>query len=145
MPKSVKSPVKCVVRTAALEILVTREFCSPIAKSRLQAINLVLQGIRLSPKTAIKNSIRLSIETGSMYKWFSFFLESSSTKKLEKKEPRKKKNIYRKYIKPFQKLSLKISSTKKAKWPVTLVVNVAAAKNPATFTIPATKESREAI
>ena len=46
---------------------------------------------------------------------------------------------------PCQKFSLKISSTKNAKCPVTLVVNRCTAKNPATLTMPATNESNEAM
>ena len=77
--------------------------------------------------------------------FLSVFREISSTKKLETKEPRKKKKIYKKYTNPFQKFNLNISSTKKAKCPVTFVVSLATARNPATFTIPATNESRDAI
>ena len=40
MPKSVKSPVKCVVRTVASDIFVTNEFCNPIANSKIQTIKL---------------------------------------------------------------------------------------------------------
>ena len=46
---------------------------------------------------------------------------------------------------PCQKFNLKNSSTKKAKCPVTLVVSLATAKKPATFTIPATKDNKDAI
>ena len=43
------------------------------------------------------------------------------------------------------KLSLNTSSTKKAKCPVTFVVRRCTDKKPATLTIPATKESNDAI
>jgi hypothetical protein len=38
MPRSVKSPVRWVVRTTELDILVTKAFCNPIAKSNIQAV-----------------------------------------------------------------------------------------------------------
>ena len=65
--------------------------------------------------------------------------------KFETKEPKKKKKMYKKQTNPCQKWSLKISSTKKAKCPVTLVVKRLTAKKPTTFTIPATNESKDAI
>ena len=46
---------------------------------------------------------------------------------------------------PCQKFNLNTSSTKKAKWPVTLVVNRWMERKPQTFTIPATKDSNDAI
>lgn len=75
----------------------------------------------------------------------SLFFDAISTIRLDTNEPKKKKKMYRKKINACQKLSLKTSSTKKAKCPVTLVVKRCTAKNPATFTIPATKDSNDAI
>ena len=66
-------------------------------------------------------------------------------RKFETKDPKKKKNIKRKYTNPSKKLNLKTSSTKKAKCPVTLVVKRWTARKPATFTTPATKDSSDAI
>ena len=46
---------------------------------------------------------------------------------------------------PFQNLKSATSFIKSAKWPVTFVVNCLNAKNPVTFTIPATKDRTMAI
>ena len=64
MPKSVKSPVKCVVRTAAFEIVVTSEFCNPIAKSKEYA--KIFGDIKMifCPNTATDIKIKLSAMTG---------------------------------------------------------------------------------
>src|SRR5690606_17355057 len=76
---------------------------------------------------------------------FSRIREYVSTIKFAEKAPKKKKKTKRATWKAFWKFSLKASSTKKAKCPVTFVVNFCTEKNPTTFTKPATKESKDAI
>jgi len=80
-----------------------------------------------------------------MYKYLLFLREAISIIKLEANDPKKKKRMYRKYTVPFQNRKLNTSSIKNAKWPVTFVVRVWTDKYPATFTIPATKDSKQAI
>jgi len=64
MPRSVKSPVKCVVLTLALDMVVTSEFCKPMAKSRLKAIVSGLFSINPLPQQPIINNIKHSVEAG---------------------------------------------------------------------------------
>jgi hypothetical protein len=47
-------------------------------------------------------------------------------------------------MKALHKSNANISSAKYAKWPVTLVVKRCTARNPATFTIPATNDNKDA-
>ena len=96
MPRSVNRPVKCVVLTAALEIDVTREFCSPIAKSKLNATQLGWFNINDRLDNAIMNNIELSNIVGTTYIYLSLFLETISTIKLEVKEPKRNDRMYRK-------------------------------------------------
>jgi hypothetical protein len=66
MPKSVKSPVRWVVRTLEFEIVVTKEFCKPIAKSKVHAIVFGLLNTQPFPKIATKNNNIHSIEVGTI-------------------------------------------------------------------------------
>ena len=54
-------PVKCVVLTVEFEIVVTNEFCNPIAKSKENARRFGFCETKKCPNIAIKNKIRLSI------------------------------------------------------------------------------------
>ena len=93
MPKSVKSPVKWVVLTLASEILVTNEFCKPMAKSKLNAMRLGLFWTNTCPNKATANKIRLSIIIGIIKIKRSFFRVIISTKRLETNDPKKKNKI----------------------------------------------------
>ena len=90
MPRSVNKPVRCVVLTTVLEILVTKEFCNPIAKSNKHAI---ISGWLISIKLLIKamdNRIMHSIIVGKTKTFNFLFSRKFSIKKLEVKEPNRK-------------------------------------------------------
>lgn len=133
------------MRTFALEILVMREFCKPIAKSNKQAVKFGLARTQPGLARGSAERIRLSNITGYIKINLSLFLDTASTIKFETNDPRKKKKMYKKKINACAEFSLKTSSIRKAKWPVTFVVSRWIEKKPTTFTSPATKDNNEAI
>ena len=93
IPKSVNKPVKCVVLTTALEIFVTKEFCSPMANNSEHTIRSEYWVSDKFVNRPIDVKIRHSISVGRK-NTFSFLLSLNfSIKKLDKKEPNKKEKI----------------------------------------------------
>ena len=96
IPKSVNSPVKCVVLTTVFEIFVTYEFCKPIAKSSKQAIR---SGYSKSTTLLIittESKITHSIKVGITNTLSFLFSRYSSIKKLETKDPKRNEKKYKK-------------------------------------------------
>jgi len=145
IPKSVNKPVRWVVRTTAFDILVTYEFCKPIAYRSIH-INMsrLIFSIKL-PNTTTDISNILSINVGYTYTLSRLFSLYFSIKKPDVNEPAKNESIYNKNTTPIYKWKFDTSYISSAKCPVTLVVNWCKAKKPVTLTNPATNDSTIAI
>ena len=96
------------------------------------------------PKIPTPTKTIISKEIGIKCDNSGFFLDTNSDKKLEIKEPNKKKIMNSKKVIAEVKSLFINSSAKKAKCPVTFVVSVFSAKTPVTLTIPATKDNKVA-
>jgi len=93
IPKSVKSPVKWVVLTTALEILVTNEFCTPIAKSNKQAMTSILfTNEKREMTTTVNNTIASNSDGKTKILSFLVFT-TNSINKPDAKDPAKKEII----------------------------------------------------
>lgn len=93
MPKSVNKPVKWVVRTTELEMVVTNEFCKPIANNKEHATKFWLLKIKSKFKKARLESIKDSTKTGIMKMYLSVIFPVISMIKFEKNAPSKKEKI----------------------------------------------------
>lgn len=91
MPKSVNKPVRCVVLTTAFDILVTKEFWSPIAKSNKQTtISVYFNAIKLLNRP-IEIKIKHSINMGIKYTFNRLFSLNFAIRKPEKKNQKEMK------------------------------------------------------
>ena len=95
MPKSVKSPVKCVVLTVDLDIFVTKAFWIPMPKSIEKAISFpsIEDKLACMPKKPTVVKIAISNEIGIICGKSGRLIATNSARKLDVKAPIKKKRV----------------------------------------------------